>query len=212
LVRVEVQIIFKQNITIVFDSLDLHDINSGRLKTLMGRDTRATVMDTPEMIVAVYPPAPTIIQIGNRRIRINLPNDTKELGHVPIWNLAIESAALVSDESTPIAYGFNFDIGAGVDGVDANDLMIQQFVRSPEELNQKLDGVLYSMIPRFRFRREEKNYDVVLEAVDAEHIKAHLNAHFELFGNSLPTSNVLRQAYGEEYEHLTEMLPRLFEA
>lgn len=206
---IEVQTILNQNITVVFDSLDLHDINSSVLKSLMGREIRATVMDTPEMVVAVYPPAPTIIQIGDRRIRVNLPQDTRELGQVPLWDLARASAALVPSESAPVAYGFNYDVGVVINHVDANELLIQQFIHSPEELNQKLGGSLISTIPRFRFQRDEIRYDLVLEPTDKDHLKIHLNVHYELSGQSLPDSDILRRAYRKEYERLVEMLPVL---
>lgn len=211
-VSIEIQSILNQNITIVFDSLDLHDFSSSELKTLMGKETRATVMDTPEMIVAIYPPAPTIIQVGDRRVRINMPQNTTELGQVPLWDLAIASASFVPPESNPIAYGFNYDIGATVDEVDVNDLLIQRFVRSPETLNRKLEGTLTSIVPRFRFVRGEVRYDLVLEPVNAERLKIHLNVHFELSGGDLPTGEGLHQAYETEYSRFVEMLPELLNA
>lgn len=209
---IKVQSIISQNITIVFDSVDLQSISGSELKTLMGRETRAMIMDTPEMIIVVYPPAPTIVQIGDRRVRINLPQIATELGTVHLWDLATRVSSIIPAESTPIAYGFNYNIGVSVESVDAHDLLIHQFVCDSEKLNQKLGGSLISIMPRFRFKRGDNRYDLLLESVDAANLKIHLNVHFELSEGILPEAGALHQAYEAEYNRLVTMLPPLFES
>jgi len=86
--EIQIQTVLSQNITLVYDSLDLQAIDSGELKGLMGVQTKPMLMDTPEMIVAVYPPEPTVIQIGDRRIRITFQQHNEDIGRVALWEIA----------------------------------------------------------------------------------------------------------------------------
>lgn len=205
---VENQIVLSQNITLLYDSLDPRAIDSGKLKGLMGVQVKPVLMDTPAMIVALYPPSPMIIQMGDRRTRITLQQESEGIGSVPLWEIALKCHELVL-ESQLVAYGFNYDVrGEFTDG-NAQTATITMFVSNPQRVETALEGHLLSSIPRFKFRRDETLYDLLLEAIDDQHIKVHLNAHFEFEGIALPSADHLEVSFRQEFEYLVSMLPRL---
>jgi hypothetical protein len=206
-VTIDVKGVLSQNITLVYESLDLQTIDSGKLKGLMA-DTKPMVMDTPEMIVAVYPPMPIIIQMGDRRTRITLQQESEQIGAAPIWETTIECHQLVP-QSQLVAYGFNYDVGAVVRGAGVHTIITDLFAPNRDALEEALEGRVVSFIPRFKFKRGEALYDLILEPLDEEQIKAHLNAHFE--GRTLPSREELEASFRQEFEYLVSMLPRLFE-
>ena len=212
-VEVKIQTVLSQNMTLVYDLLDLQAIDSSKLKGFMGVQTKPMVMDTPEMIVAVYPPEPTIIQIGDRRIRITLQQHSENVGSVPLWEITVKCNQLVPEsKSTLVAYGFNYDAGLTLAGErNAHEVSIELFVPNPQMIEDAIEGHLLSFIPRLRFQRGQTRYDLVLEPIDEQHMKVHMNAHFELGGIALPPQSQLQASFYEEYEYLVSMLPRLFE-
>lgn len=210
--EIEIQTILTQNITLVYDSLDPQGIDSGELKGLMGIQTKPMVMDTPEMIVAVYPPEPTVIQIGDRRIRITLPQHSEDIGKVPLWEIAVKCNQLVPEsKSALLAYGFNYDVVVALAGGNAQEVTIDLFVSNREAIEDALEGGLLSFIPRCQFQRGETRYDLVLEPLDAQRMKVHLNAHFEVKGMALPPGDQLQASFYQEFEYLVSMLPKLLE-
>ena len=79
-----IEAVFGRNITLVYDALDLKAIDRNKLREIIP-ETTPTVMDMPEMVVAVFPPSPWLIQIGDRRIRINIAAEIEDLGDFPLW-------------------------------------------------------------------------------------------------------------------------------
>lgn len=210
--EIKIQTVLSQNITLVYDSLDLQAIGSSELKGLMGVQAKPMVMDTPEMIVAVYPPEPTVIQIGDRRIRITVQKHSEDIGGIPLWAIAFKCNQLVpKPESTLVAYGFNYDVGLALADGNAHEVTIDLFVSNPQVIEDALEGHLLSFIPRLRFQRGQTRYDLVLEPIDEERMKVHMNAHFEFGGITLPPQDQIRAFFYEEYGYLVSMLPRLFE-
>jgi len=207
---IDIQRVLSQNITLVYDSLDLRTIDTSELKGLMGVEAKPMVMDTPEMIVAVYPPHPLIIQIGDRRIRVTFPRESEDIGAVPLWEIAIKCHQLVP-QSQLVAYGFNYDVEVELAGGNAHKVMLDLFVSNPKMIENALKGHLVSSIPRIKFRRGQTIYDLVLEPVDEQHLKVHLNAHFQFEGITLPSEDRLEESFRHEFGYLTSMLPRLFE-
>jgi len=211
-VDINVSIVLSQNMTLVYDSLDLQAIDSSELKRLMGIQTKPMVIDAPEMIVAVYPPEPTVIQIGDSRIRITLSQNSKEIGGVPLWEIAVKCSRLVSEsKSKLVAYGFNYDIGAELVSGNAYKVTKELFVSNPKMIESALGGYILSFVPRFIFQRDQTRYDLVLEPLDEQRIKVHMNAHFEFEGIALPSQDQLQVSFYEEYKYLGSILPRLFE-
>jgi len=205
---VAIQIVLGQNITLLYDSLDLKAVDSGKLKGLMGVQIKPVVMDTPVMIVALYPPSPMIIQMGGQRTRITLHQESEDIGSVPLWEIAVKCHELVP-ESQLVGYGFNYDVrGEFTDG-NAQTATITMFVLNPQRVETALDGQLLSSVPRFKFRREKTVYDLSLDAVDDQHIKVHLNAHYQFEGITLPSADHLEASFRQEFEYLVSMLPRL---
>ena len=203
---IDIQRVLSQNITLVYDALDLQTIDSSKLKGLI--DAKAMVMDTPEMIVAVYPPHPIIIQIGDRRTRITLQRQSEDIGAVPLWEIAIKCHQLVP-RSQLVAYGFNYDVGVVVADGNAQAITMDLFVSNRQMIENVLEGHLVSFVPRLKFRRGETFYDLILEPLDEQRIKAHLNAHFQ--DNTLPPQDQLEASFRQEFGYLVLMLPRLFE-
>jgi hypothetical protein len=190
-VDIQVQTVLSQNITLVYNSLDLQTIDSSSLKELMGVQTKSMLMDTPEMIVEVYPPEPTFIQMGDRRIRITLPQLAKDIGGVPLWEVVVKCARLVpASKSTLIAYGFNYDVKVALAGRNAQQVTIDLFAANPQMLDQVLDGHLLSFAPRLKFQRGHTHYDLMIEPTDEQHVKVHMNSHFGFSGIALPPKNI----------------------
>ncbi len=204
---IDIPIVLKQNITLVYDSLDLQTIDSSKLKGIMGGN--AMVMDTPDMIVALYPPTPMIIQMGDRRTRITLQKESKDIGSVPLWEVALKCHQLVPPRAQLVAYGFNYDVGATVADGDVQTITMDLFISNRQMLEKILDGHLLSFMPRLKFKRGETLYDLILEPLDEQRITVHLNAHFE--DNTLPLQDQLEASFRQEFEYLVSMLPSLLE-
>ena len=208
---IEIPTVLGQNITLLYDSLDLLAIDSSKLKGLMGSQARPIVMDTPDMIVTVYPAESVVIQMGDRRTRITLQQHSKDIGGVPLWEIALKCDQLVSAQSTLSAYGFNYDVGVVLTGEDANKAVLDLFIPDTQVIESAIEGDLLSFVPRLIFRRGQTRYDLVLEPTAEERIKVHLNAHFEFEGITLPQQDQLETSFREEFGYLVSMLPRLFE-
>ena len=207
---IEIQRVLSQNITIVYDSLDLRTIDTGKLKGLMGVEAKPMVMDTPEMIVAVYPPHLLIIQIGDRRIRVTFPREREDIGVVPLWEIAIKCHQLVP-QSQLVAYGFNYDVRAIIANGNVRTITTELFISNWQMIENVLEGHLLSFVPRLKFRRGEALYDLILEPLDEQRIKAHLNAHFEFKDITLPSQDQLEASFRQEFGYLISILSRLFE-
>lgn len=200
-----IQSILGQNITLVYDSLDLRAIDGSKLKRVMG-DT-AMVMDTPDMIVAVFPPNPVIVQMGDRRTRVSLQQESKAIGAVPLWEIALSCHKLVPPDSQLCAYGFNYDALALMADADARAVIQDLFVSNLDAVESALGGHLLSFIPRLKFQRGGTVYDLILEPLDRQRIKTHINAHFEQ--GTLPSLGEFEASYRDEFEYLASTLPKL---
>lgn len=207
-VDIDVSTVLSQNITLVYDSLDLQAIDSRKLKALI-TGAQPMVMDSPNMIVALYPPTPLIIQFGDKRIRITLQRESKDIGGIPLWEIALKCHQLAPGQSQLVAYGFNYDVGLAVADGDAEAITIDLFVSNRRMIEDVLEGRLSSFVPRLRFKRDETLYDLVLEPIDEKRIKAHLNTHFEFEGITFPSSEQLEASFRQEFDYLVSMLLRL---
>jgi hypothetical protein len=209
-VSAEIRAVLGQNITLVYDSLDLQAIDIGKLKNVADIQNKPMLIDTPEMIVVAYPPEPVpiVIQLADRRIRISLSQSSDSIGDIPLWKVATECHNLVP-RSSVIAYGFNYDVLVEVTVGNASKLLIDLFIRDAETIRDALQGDLSSFIPRLRFRRGQVSNDLVLEPTDDQRIKVHMNSHFGHKGVELPASEQLEASFLDEYDYLASVLPRL---
>lgn len=207
---IQIETVLKQNITLVYDTLNLQALDTRALKELVGAHA-PMIMDTPDMIVAVYPPEPIVIEIGDRRIRITLQQPAETIGSIPLWEIALRCHQLVPEsKSTLVAYGYNYDLEVALAKGSTHEATINLFVSDPNRIMSALEGDLLSFVPRFRFQRDQTRYDLALEPIDDQHIKVHMNTHFGFEGITLPSQDQLQVAFREEYEYLVAMLPRLF--
>lgn len=206
------QTILSQNITIVYDTLDLSVLDTTVLRNLFGKEVRPTIMDTPEMIVGVYAPKPLFVQIGERRIRITNKQTTEQLGEIPLWEIAAKSQAMLpEDKFTTIAFGYNYDIGVSFEDVDVHKMLKEMFIANITQLQEDLDGEVISFSPRMRFTRGDKRYDFALEPLEEQRLKTHLNAHFQLDDLPLPAEEEMKKSFEEEYQYYSEMLTGILE-
>jgi hypothetical protein len=198
-----------QNITLVYDVLKTQQADSQALKEILEGKFQPMLMDTPEMVVAAYPPTPLVIQVADNRIRVSLQQQEAEIGEFPLWQAAIESTEVAAPASRLIAYGFNYDLGLLLTGQDAHELMLDRFLSNKDDIETSLGGSIWSFVPRFRFRRGETRYELVLDPLlDRRRVKVHLNVHFEWEDISLPVET-LESAYCGEFDYLVSLLPRM---
>jgi len=206
--EVKIESILRQNITMVFDSLDLQTIDINKLKSLF--DDQSSIMNTPEIIVAISPEESKIIQIGERRVRVNIQKGMKTIGEIPIWETSSKALDLVPKKFSLIAYGFNYDVICDL-SLNANDSLKEIFLRNEEKLDSAIDGQILSFSPRLIYTRQNKRYELLLEAVEEVKLKGHLNAHFQREDINLPTSEELKDSYLTEFDYFQDILTRLFQ-
>lgn len=205
--EIEFETIISQNITLVYDSLSLQHIDTSILKNLRGNPDTVMVMDTPEMIVAVYTTENVIAQVGDRRIRITLQSPNKKISTVPLWEMAAICHDIV-EENQLIAYGFNYDIKYRTFDSDARQKIVELFLRNPESIARRLNCDLVSTFtPRLGFERNGIIYDLIIQPLDSDHIKVHLNAHFH--DEAISNLDTLEVEFHQEYHRLISMLPQL---
>lgn len=212
--KAEFDVILKQNITLVYDPFELDKVDRNALRQLVDTSVRPTVMDTPEMIVAVYPQWPIIVQVGDRRWRVTYQKPDKSLGSVPLWEIAAKGDSILQSGPAPklVAYGFNFDIGCTFDETETSSALRERFIseKQAEAFEQAASGEILSLVPRIKFRRNATSYDLVLEPVDDQRMKVHLNAHFEAPDLTLPNPARLEESVREQYQYLRSLVSRLF--
>jgi len=202
--------VFGQNITLVYASLDLRSVAVSSLKQVIEGSAQPTVMDMPDTIVAVFPPEPVVVQLGDQRIRITLAKPTQGIGSVPLWKFALRCHHLAR-KSTLLAYGFNYDGLAALDAGDSNALLRDLFVADAPRLERTLGGPLTSFTPRLKFNRAEARCDLVIEPVEALRLKVHLNVHYEYPGIVFPSQTRMKSAFLEQFGYLSALLPALLE-
>lgn len=202
--ELHISTILEQNITIVYDSLDPNSIDNREVKKLLG-DT-PMVAEMPDMTFVINPKGPTLIQMGDRRVRISHQGKSNDL--VPLWEIATGVNELIED-STLISYGFNYKIGITLDEGDAYQSSIDLFLNNPNQIQDIVGGELNSFVPRFKFQRNQVAYDLILEPIEEQRIIGHLNAHRQYKGIALPPSEGLRLEFSEEYNLFISYIPNI---
>lgn len=204
-----IEAVIGQNITVVYNAFDLQIIDRNKIREIIP-GVPPTVMDTPEMLVAVYAPNPWVVQIGDRRIRVNIGGGTDGLGDVPVWEYAIKACELVPlDKSAVIAYGYNFDFVAQFQGATPNETLISKFLPDRHALEDTLQGELVSYLPRLTFKSGDTQYDIVFEPMTNSQMKVHGNVHFQYAEIDLPTLEGLKSSFIANYEHIRELVLKL---
>ncbi|MFN8440702.1 MAG: hypothetical protein U0175_08040 [Caldilineaceae bacterium] len=200
-----------QNITIVYDSLDLATFDSAKLKTLAENPIRPVMVETPEMITMVLPPYPIVIQVGDQRFRFTAPRGTAQPAFSVLSNLVHKCVkSIVPKQAKMTAFGFNYDLHINTE-TSAIDLLNQEFVSNLEDLNHKLDGTLLYSLPRLVFQRNNVQYDLIFELIGDQQILAHTNAHFETRNKPFLSNKELLNRFVSEYEFARQTVFRLFD-
>ena len=201
-----------QNITLVYDALDLRELDPGVLKRQLS--PMATIMDTPQMIVVVDPSGPLIIQFVDNRIRLSLQkkvsdvNQLGKFGRNNLWNLALDSHRLAQKQKRGlIAYGFNYDVVIDNYAQDVAALLNKMFIKNPDQLADTLDAEAIAIVPRIKFSRDDAVYDLILVPIDGTGLKAHLNVHFAT--SEIPNQKNMKSNFGNQFAYLSEHLAQL---
>lgn len=231
---IRIEKIASENLTLVYDALDLQTVDGNRLRNLASAQAQS-VMLTAEQIIAAYPPEPIALQIDERRIRVGvaqmgeLPGGLdqllqmqegahsqkkaarKEAGTVPLWKTALACHELVPG-ATLVAYGFNYSVEASVKTGSALEAIAGMVSVNQEKVAGAFDGELVSFAatPRLAFRRGQALYDLVLMPAEEQRVRATFNVHFEYEGIALPAEKELEKSYRGEFKTLTTLLSKLF--
>ena len=206
-----IETVFGRNITIAYDALDLQTLDRNMLREIIP-GLPPTVMDMPDMLVAVYPPLPWVIQVGDHRIRVNIAVEMEGLGDFPIWEYAIQAQKILPAGKSPlIAYGYNFDFGVRFDGITSQTGVISKFVPNRSALEEELQGNLVSYLPRLIFTSGKVQYDIVFEPMNDVRMKIHGNAHIQYPGIQAPSSEELKTSYILEFERLQNTISKLLQ-
>jgi hypothetical protein len=210
--NITIKKILNQNITLVYDSLDLQTIDRNELRKLFDEGVSPTVMDSPGMLVIIAPSTQTIVQMGGNRILVTLPQQSQEIGQKPIWDVTVNCTHLLSNtKSEIIAYGFNYNIEVetALEEVPIDKSFVPLFLARPTVFEKRLDGQLLSFVPRFVFLREQKKYDLKLKPVGERNLQVQLNVHYQVEEYPFPSAERLQKAFFEEFEYLKSILPKI---
>lgn len=209
---IRLQAVIRQNITLVYDALDLHTIDRNKLKNFSNRQHTPTVMDAPDLLVAVLPPDPLVMEIGDRRIRITLPRPSEKILPDVLGECATEANRLVTGSKSKLrAFGLNIDLDVVLSDRNARELLLKLFISDRHLMEDRLGGTFISFVPRMRVQRGDTLWDLVLdpEPQNEQHVKVHLNAHVECHEQDLPPQSELAMFVQKEFDSLVDILPRL---
>ncbi len=231
--NIRIKNVTSENLTLVYDALDLQGLDCNELRTLTGVPAQSLLL-TPEQVVAVYPPAPLLVQMDERRVRIataqlgDLPGGLeqllqtqnarsqpkapqKEVGAVPLWKIARACHALLPG-ATLLAYGFNYSVEATLREGTAVAAIAGLASVNRERVAAAFDGELLSFAAtaRLAFRRGQTLYDLVLMPQEEQSLRVTFNVHFEHEGIALPGEKDLEAAYRHEVQVLQALLAELF--
>ena len=192
-----------QNITIVYKSIDLTDLDSRKIKQLLS--DKAVLTEFPNMIVAFDPVGPLVVQVGDNRIRVTLQGESQSLTN--LWDVAYRNHLEVKHGDL-IAYGFNFDLRVSTPNSDSNEILTKMFLSNQQDISDRLQGKLLSITPRIKYIKDAVIYDLIIEYVDNNKFIAHMNFHYEFEDINL-SPDILQKGFVEGYEYLTATLPQL---
>ncbi len=196
-------VVLSQNVTLVYDQLDLKGIDTTQLKSLIQVEPGPNVWDTPDLIVVVYPPSATVLRLAEQRMTVTLGQQGGRVGQEPMWDVIEKSHGLVTAlGSKLVAFGLNIDIGFVLADADPHSLTRRCFLRDAETIQDVLGGELVSFTPKLVFTRDERIHSLTLEPVDSERLKVSQNVHTERPGVELPGKPELSALYLSEYERL----------
>jgi hypothetical protein len=209
-VKIRGTVVLSQNITTVYDQLDLRKVDTTQLKSLIDVDPGPTVWDTPDFIMVVYPTLAATVRLAEKRVSVTLSQQGSRVGQEPMWDIVEKSHELVTGLGSELrAYGFNIDIGFVMAEGDPHSVTRECFLRDVGAIEAVVGGKLVSFAPKFVFTRDAALHSLRLEPVDSERLQVSLNVHVECAGVQLPDKARLDQAYRDEYKRLVRDVPAL---
>lgn len=190
------------NITVVLDRLDIATVSRDKIRAALAQ---VVLMDTPDLVI-VMAPAGIVIQIAERRI-IVADQTQSEPGKVDIWTPTLAAVSAVTD-SKVVAYGFNYDFGVTLEGVNESDVHLTKLLLpTAEALRQALGAETLTASPRMIYHRGPTQYDIRLEPAGGPKLRAHLNVHFA--DKPLPDPETLRGSFLSEFDEVGRILESL---
>ena len=201
-----------QNVTLVYDRLELGGVDITKLKGFVGADPGPTVWDTPEVKLVVYPPSAAMLRIAERHVSVTLSQQGSDVAQEPMMDVTVKAHEHVTDlGSKLVAYGFNYDIGFTVSEGDMASLTRRCFLRDDAGVERALRGELLAFAPKLVFGRDAAVHTLTLDPVGSERLKVALNVHFEGGEIQLPDSPSLTQAFRTEYDRMVQDVHALLE-
>jgi hypothetical protein len=195
-----------RDITLLYERIDRSNLDTRKLKNLF--DMQSVSMDTPDILVIVYPPLQLIIQIAEQHIRITHQQQSNKVDALALWDVA-EICQRLAGSKHMLAYGFNYDIVSNVDPAVLEAVTNRWFFANRSAVSTLLEGDIVAFAPRLKFKRSGITYDLLLEEIAPGMLKSHLNAHFE--SKRLPPKAQLKSSFLAEYEKFSTLLHRLFD-
>jgi len=194
--------IINQNITIVFDNLDIQSIKIDQLKSIGGKDVAITML--PDLLIMIIPATGLIIQLGDRRLRVT--SQIPSSGIINIWSITKSIKDLLPVNIS--AYGFNFDLLLDLN--ENHPTMDYRFLFSNDL--PALEGIIESKIdrfnPRFAFMHNGALIDLILDPINPISSKMHGNIHYE--NNNFPNEDELNQSFTNQLNYILDLSNKLF--
>jgi hypothetical protein len=195
-----------QNITTVYESIKIEDIETREFKNILG--SRPVVTEIPEMIAFFWPQeGPIILQIADNRIRISRQTQTEEL--YDLSKLAISAHSFLPDPCLT-AYGFNYEWFLNLAPSTGSDLTLKLFDDNLKQIASICGGPIVQFTPRFSFKVDDILFECVLDPID-EHGLLHVFANAHHNSATLPDNQVLDDQYRKNYEYLCSIINTLVE-
>lgn len=192
------------NITIVYQSLNINDIDRQLVKELLGgSDKVITTEFPPDLLVFVNPVNATVIQFGDRRVRIT--SQSSEYTDLSKYAVEIHHG---SPKLQLVAFGFNFDFEIALQEQDSIPVIANIFGQSLANYLAKLEAKkLVAFLPRILYLVDGVQHDLILEPPMTSVIGAHLNVHFNI--DQLPGQDELADLQRQKFDYALRILRNL---
>ncbi len=195
------------NITIVYQTLNIGNIDRRRIQGLLGNTNKVIITEIPpDLLVFIEPATTNMVQFGDRRIRIT--NQAPQ--YTDLSRLAIEINDAIPNTQI-VAFGLNYDFQVNLVESEARIKIMNIFGESLKKYLEKLgsneDPLVF--LPRVIYRIDGVQHDLILEPAEPSIIGVHLNVHFE--SNQLPGLKELANLQRTKFDYSIGILSNLLE-
>ncbi|WP_322792907.1 hypothetical protein, partial [Bellilinea sp.] len=145
------------NITIVYQSMSINDVNRQLIKELLGEsDKIITTEFPPDLLVFVNPLNATIIQFGDRRVRIT--SQSNEYTDLSKYAVEIHRG---SPKLEMVAFGLNYDFEIALQEQESVPAIANIFGESLANYLEKLETTeLVTFLPRVLYLIDGARHDL----------------------------------------------------